>query len=337
MGVVMYPRDGGDASTLMMNADAAMYRAKEAGRNTFRFYAREMNASGEENLALLEGMRQSLEATLRAGPGEGPFSLVYQPKVDLRSGRLFGVEALLRWHHPELGSIPPQRFIPLAEESGLIVPIGDWVLHTACRQVRAWRDAGLAPVTVSVNVSPRQFEEARLVERVAAALAASGLPAGALELEVTESLIMRDLAQSVEKMRELEAMGLSLSIDDFGTGYSSLSALKSFPISRLKIDKSFVSELAENRDDQAIALAVLSLGHRLNLRVIAEGVETAQQCAFLRDHECDEMQGYLYSRPLPPDDMAALMSSGTQWTPQSTVVPAPRRPSAGTHTMPEQR
>jgi diguanylate cyclase (GGDEF)-like protein len=300
MGVVMYPRDGVDPNTLMMNADAAMYRAKELGNNNYQFYAREMNASVEEKLVLLEGLRYALE--------DQQFKLLYQPKLDLRSGRIFGVEALIRWHHPEHGVIPPDRFIGLAEESGLIVAIGDWVMHTACRQNMAWRAAGLAPITISVNVSPRQFEDRSLVGRVADALAASKLPADALEVEVTESLIMRDLSQSIGKMTELKAMGVALSIDDFGTGYSSLSALKSFPISRLKIDKSFVSELADNADDQAIALAVISLGHKLNLRVIAEGVETAQQRDFLRANDCDEMQGYLFSRPVEAEAIARLLA-----------------------------
>ena len=299
MGVVMYPRDGGDPNTLMMNADAAMYRAKEMGKNVFQFYTREMNASVEQKLVLLEGLRGALD--------DGQFHLLYQPKVDLRTGLIIGVESLIRWQHPEHGIISPQRFIGLAEESGLIVAIGEWVLQTACRQNLAWQQAGLAPITISVNVSPRQFEEKRLVERVAHALAESGLDPAHLELEVTESLIMRDLAQSVGKMRELEAMGISLSIDDFGTGYSSLSALKSFPIARLKIDKSFVSELADNPDDQAIAMAVISLGHKLNLRVIAEGVETEQQCNFLRDNECDEMQGYLFSMPVPASKIHSLL------------------------------
>jgi diguanylate cyclase (GGDEF)-like protein/PAS domain S-box-containing protein len=307
MGVVMYPRDGLDASALLMNADAAMYRAKDLGSNNFQFYAREMNASVEEKLVLLEGLRQAVQATLDGPQGGNGFRLLYQPKVDLKDGRIFGVEALIRWQHPEHGMVPPQRFIGLAEESGLIVEIGDWVLREACRQAQAWIDAGLPPVTVSVNVSARQFEEARLVGRVAAALAASGLAPELLELEVTESLIMRDLQKSVEKMRELKTMGVSLSIDDFGTGYSSLSSLKTFPISRLKIDKSFVSELADNPDDQAIAMAVISLGHKLNLRVIAEGVETEQQRAFLRANECDEMQGYLFSRPVPAEEIEAMV------------------------------
>ncbi|MGX4643584.1 bifunctional diguanylate cyclase/phosphodiesterase [Massilia sp. SYSU DXS3249] len=314
MGVVMYPRDGMDANALLMNADAAMYRAKDLGSNNFQFYTREMNASVEEKLVLLDGLRNAVQATIETKAGlstaargaVGQFRLLYQPKVDLKDGAIFGVEALIRWQHPEHGMVPPQRFIGLAEESGLIVEIGDWVVREACRQAQAWIAAGLPPVTMSVNVSARQFEEARLVERVAAALEESGLDPALLELEVTESLIMRDLQKSVAKMRELKAMGVSLSIDDFGTGYSSLSSLKTFPISRLKIDKSFVSELADNPDDQAIAMAVISLGHKLNLRVIAEGVETEQQRAFLRANECDEMQGYLFSKPVPADEIEAL-------------------------------
>ena len=205
--------------------------------------------------------------------------------------------------------VPPPRFIGLAEESGLIVGIGEWVLRTACRQAQLWREAGLDALTVSVNVSARQFEEKRLVERIAGALRDSGLPAGLLEVEVTESAIMRDLARAVDKMREIEAMGVALSIDDFGTGYSSLPALKSFPIERLKIDKSFVADLAHCSDDQAIAMAVISLGHKLGLRVIAEGVETEEQRAFLLANDCDEMQGYLYSRPAPPERIAALLAA----------------------------
>ncbi|MDN4060129.1 EAL domain-containing protein [Massilia sp. YIM B02769] len=312
MGVVMYPRDGADASALLMNADAAMYRAKDLGSNNFQFYAREMNASVEEKLMLLDGLRHAVQETVEGdGAGAGKtgnrFHLLYQPKVDLKTGRIFGVEALIRWHHPEHGVVSPQRFIGLAEESGLIVQIGEWVVRTACRQARTWLACGLPPITVSVNVSARQFEESRLVERVAAALQDSGLPPELLELEVTESLIMRDLQKAVDKMRELKAMGVSLSVDDFGTGYSSLSALKSFPISRLKIDKSFVSELAENPDDQAIAMAVISLGHKLNLKVIAEGVETEQQCAFLRANECDEMQGYLFSKPVTAGEIEDMV------------------------------
>ena len=303
MGVAVYPRDGDTPTTLMMNADAAMYRAKELGSNNFQFYARAMNASVEDKLALLDGLRHALD--------DGQFLLLYQPKLDLRSGRLYGVEALIRWQHPEHGLVAPQRFIGLAEQSGLIVPIGQWVLATACAQLRAWQDAGMAPLTMSVNVSPRQFEDAGLVGDVAAALRAHAIDPALLELEVTESLIMRDLAAAVEKMAALKAMGVTLSVDDFGTGYSSLSALKSFPISTLKIDRSFVRDLADSADDQAIATAVISLGHKLHLRVLAEGVETEQQRRFLLDNDCDDMQGYLFSRPVSADAIAELIRTHT--------------------------
>jgi diguanylate cyclase (GGDEF)-like protein len=299
IGVAVYPRDACDADTLMMHADAAMYRAKESGKNNCKFYTSEMNAGLEEKLALTEGLRKAVE--------EGQLSLAYQPKVCLESGGMFGVEALLRWQHPQRGAISPAQFIPLAEENGLIIPIGEWALREACRQARAWQDAGLPPVVVSVNVSARQFDDPRLVERVAAALEWSGLCPQWLELEVTESMIMRDAAQSVAKMRELEAMGIALAIDDFGTGYSSLAALKSFPISRLKIDQSFVRDLAGSADDQAITCAIISLSHQLNMRVIAEGVETEQQRSFLRQHGCDEFQGYLFSRPVPPQEITAML------------------------------
>jgi diguanylate cyclase (GGDEF)-like protein/PAS domain S-box-containing protein len=299
IGVAVYPNDGGDAGTLLMNADAAMYRAKELGKNNIQFYTREMNASIEEKLVLLEGLRCALD--------DGQFRLVYQPKVDLRTGRVFGVEALVRWDHPEHGVIGPDRFIPLAEESGMIIALGDWVLRSACAQNRAWQRAGLAPLRISVNVSPRQFEDPQLVERVQRALADSGLAAEWLELEVTEGVIMRDLQQAVAKMAAVRAMGVSLSIDDFGTGYSSLSALKSFPISTLKIDKSFVRDLGRSSGDEAIASSIIGLAHRLKLRVIAEGVETEQQRSFLRENGCDEMQGYLFSRPLPPEQLALLL------------------------------
>jgi EAL domain-containing protein (putative c-di-GMP-specific phosphodiesterase class I) len=244
---------------------------------------------------------------LRNALDDGQFRLVYQPKVDLHTGRVFGVEALVRWDHPEHGTIGPDRFIPLAEESGMIIALGEWILRSACRQARAWQDAGLPPLCVSVNVSPRQFEEARLVERVQLALKDSGLAPQWLELEVTEGVIMRDLQQAVGKMAQVRAMGVALSIDDFGTGYSSLSALKSFPISTLKIDKSFVRDLGRSSGDEAIASSIIGLAHRLRLRVIAEGVETEQQRSFLRENGCDEMQGYLFSRPLPPQQLESLL------------------------------
>ncbi|MET0265286.1 MAG: EAL domain-containing protein [Duganella sp.] len=299
IGVALGPHDGGDAETLLMHADAAMYRAKEAGKNNYQFYTREMNFSIEQKLQLMDGLRGALE--------QQQFRLVYQPKVELQTGRIFGAEALVRWDHPEQGVVGPDRFIPLAEESGMIIALGEWVLRTSCRQNQAWQDAGMAPLRISVNVSPRQFEEQGLVQRVARALADSGMEAQWLELEVTEGVIMRDLPQALEKMAQLRAMGVSLSIDDFGTGYSSLSALKSFPISTLKIDKSFVRDLGRSDGDEAIASSIIALAHRLKLRVIAEGVETEQQRSFLADNGCDELQGYLISRPVPPERLAQML------------------------------
>jgi diguanylate cyclase (GGDEF)-like protein len=298
MGSATYPGDGDDTATLLMNADAAMYRAKELGRNNYQLYTAEMNSKIHERFALQEGLRNAL--------ARHELFLAYQPQIDLRSGRIFGVEALLRWQHPELGLITPTEFVPMAEESGLIVPIGDWVFRTACNQNKAWQDAGLPPTLMSVNVSARQFKEGNLVKRVAYALQESGMEAQYLELELTESLIMQDLQKAVATMRELGAMGVKLSIDDFGTGYSSLSALKSFPIVRLKLDQLFVRDLPQREDDKAIAMAVISLGHKLNLKVLAEGVETEQQLAFLRDNDCDEMQGYHFSKPVSPQEIEHL-------------------------------
>jgi diguanylate cyclase (GGDEF)-like protein len=299
MGVASYPRDADGVHALLMNADAAMYRAKELGRNSYEFYSGEMNTKSQEKLTLQDGLREAI--------ARNELMLLYQPQVDLRSGQITGVEALIRWQHPELGMVSPVTFIPLAEETGLIVPIGEWVLRTACRQNKAWQDAGTRPIIVSVNVSARQFKEGNLVERVARALRETGLEARYLELELTESLIMQNLQLAVATMRDLQAMGVWLSIDDFGTGYSSLSALKSFPIVRLKIDRSFVRDIPGDEDDKAITTAMISLGHKLNLKVVAEGVETDGQLAFLRDNECDEMQGYHFSRPVPVAEIENLL------------------------------
>lgn len=300
MGLAMYPANGTDTDTLLMNADAAMYRAKELGRNGYQFYTNDMNLKIQEKLALQDGLRNAI--------ARSEFRLLYQPQVDLNSRQIVGVEALIRWQHPKLGMISPIDFIPLAEETGLIVQIGDWVIYTACRQSKAWQDAGMQPITMSVNISARQFRERNLVSRVAQALQETGLEAKYLELELTESLIMQDVDQAIVKMNELQAMGVQLSIDDFGTGYSSLSALKNFPIMRLKIDKSFVRDIPNDEDGNAVATAVISLGHKLNLKVIAEGVETEEQQTFLRDNDCDEMQGYHFSRPVPAADIERLFS-----------------------------
>jgi EAL domain-containing protein (putative c-di-GMP-specific phosphodiesterase class I) len=235
--------------------------------------------------------------------------LFYQPQIDLRTGRIFACEALIRWMHPTLGLVPPDKFIPLAEEAGLIAPIGDWVLYQACRQNKAWQDAGLPHAAICVNVSARQFMDKNWVGRVADALAKSGMDAAYLELELTESLIMQDAGQAVATMKELQVLGVNLSIDDFGTGYSSLSALKRFPVGRLKIDKSFIDDLPDDENDRAVARAVISLGRSLNLRVIAEGVETEAQVEFLRENNCDEAQGYYFSKPLAAGDIEAVLKA----------------------------
>jgi diguanylate cyclase (GGDEF)-like protein/PAS domain S-box-containing protein len=299
-GVANYPDDGTDVDTLLAHADAAMYRAKEIGRDNFQFYTPELNAKVHDKFLLQEDLRSAVQAR--------EFVLHYQPLVDMRSNRVFAVEALIRWNHPTLGLIPPAKFIPIAEESGLIGPIGDWVLREACRQNKAWQDAGLPPIIMCVNVSARQFREKNWVGSVVSALHDSGLDAEYLELELTESLIMQDLDQAVATMRELQVLGVQLSIDDFGTGYSSLSALKNFPVARLKIDRSFISDLPHDEHDKAVAAAVISLGQKLNLRVVAEGVETDEQIAFLRENNCDEMQGYRFSKPLAPEALETLLA-----------------------------
>jgi diguanylate cyclase (GGDEF)-like protein/PAS domain S-box-containing protein len=304
LGLARYPADGEDAQTLLMNADAAMYRAKELGRNNYQFYTAEMNIKVHERLRRREQLGVALD--------EGQFRLVYQPQIDARTGAVFGVEALLRWDHPVEGTISPADFIPIAEETGLIVPIGDWVLETACAQNRRWQDEGLPPITMSVNVSAHQFLRRGWIEQVAKALARTGLAPHYLELELTESLIMRDLDGSIETMQRLQQMGVRLSIDDFGTGYSSLSALKHFPVGRLKIDKSFVRELPHGEDDKAIAIAVISLGQRLNLSVIAEGVETQEQVDFLADNNCHEIQGYHFSKPVSPGEIQSMLRGARQ-------------------------
>jgi diguanylate cyclase (GGDEF)-like protein/PAS domain S-box-containing protein len=299
IGIANYPDDGGDADTLMANADAAMYRAKEVGRDNFQFYTPELNTKVHGKFLLQEELRNAV--------ARSEFVLHYQPQIDLRTGRAFAVEALIRWNHPRLGAVPPMQFIPLAEETGLIVPIGDWVLHEACRQDKAWQDAGLPPMAVSVNVSARQFKEKNLIHRIVRALTDSGLEAKYLELELTESLIMQDVKLAVATMKDLKSLGVQLSIDDFGTGYSSLNALKTFPVTRLKIDKSFIDGLLDDENDRAVASAIISLGQTLNMRVIAEGVESDAQAAFLRNINCDEMQGYLFSKPLPPQEVEDLL------------------------------
>jgi diguanylate cyclase (GGDEF)-like protein/PAS domain S-box-containing protein len=298
-GIAGYPADGGDADTLIRHAEIAMYRAKEAGRHTLRFYLASMNERATERLALVYAMREALEAN--------QFELHYQPQIALADGAVIGMEALIRWSHPELGMIRPDRFIGLAEDTGLIVPIGTWALRTACRQTALWQQAGHAPLRIAVNLSARQFHDTGLVKMVAQALAESKLPASCLELELTESLMMENVERAMETMHELKAMGVKLAIDDFGTGYSSLAYLKRFPMDVLKIDQSFVRDIENDASSAAMVGAIISLAHELGVRVIAEGVETAAQLAFLHYRNCDEAQGYLYSRPLAGADFLRML------------------------------
>jgi len=298
VGISIYPEDGEDAVTLIKNADAAVYHAKEMGRNNFQFFAKDMNARA---FAVL-----SLESNLRRAVEQQQFVLHFQPQLN-RTGDVVGLEALVRWQHPETGLVPPGQFIPIAEERGLIVPIGDWVLREACRQNRAWQEAGLVSVPVGVNVSALQFRQPDFPDKVAAVLSDTGLAPEFLELEITESVIMHGAEAAIETVRRLKAMGVKLSIDDFGTGYSSLSYLKKFPIDRLKLDQSFVRGLPSNPDDLAITWAVLGMARALKLKVIAEGVETKAQMDCLFSGDCDEVQGYYFSKPLPADDIAQFL------------------------------
>jgi len=293
----------------------AMYLANEDGKNGFRFFTKEVKIPSIEHL--------TLESALRRALARDQFALHYQPKVDMATGQITGVEALLRWTHPDLGVLPPAQFIPLAEETGLIVPIGRWVLKEACAQNMAWQRCGLRPVSMAVNLSPRQFVDEHLLQDIDEALAASGMSAVLLQLEVTESMVMRNVSRAVKVLDAIQRRGIRLAIDDFGTGYSSMSLMKQFPIDTIKIDRSFVRDLPDDSEDRAIAQAIISMGKALGLTVVAEGVETAEQEIFLRDHACDEMQGFLFSKPLPPWQVADLLR------PASLVVSPPLQPAAG--------
>ena len=300
VGVSLYPTDGIDAETLIQNADTAMYRAKEQGRDNYQLYAPAMNSRAAERLSLENRLRQALQ--------NDELVLHYQPIVDLRNGRVRGAEALLRWRHPERGLLAPAEFISLAEVSGLISPIGRWVLRTACAQAREWQTLVNPRFTMSVNLSPRQFLQTDLVSQVAGALSSSGLDAGSLDLEITESNAMENAEVTVNTLWELRRLGVGISMDDFGTGYSSLNYLKRFPIDRVKLDRSFVRDVVTNPEDGAIVRAVISMAHTLRLVVAAEGVENEGQLAFLRQHRCDEMQGFLFSPPVEPAEFQTLLT-----------------------------
>jgi diguanylate cyclase (GGDEF)-like protein len=300
IGVSVYPQDGTEATTLLSNADAAMYRAKELGRNRFQFFTADVHDRVRN--------RMELESSLRLAIERHEFELHYQPQVALDTGAIVGMEALIRWRHPEKGLIAPAHFIPFAEESGLIIPIGQWVLEEACRQNKAWQDAGLPHLPVSVNMSVKQCEQEDVNEVVQRALHQSGLEPRYLELEITESVSMADPERSVPLMERLKSLGVVLAIDDFGTGFSNLSYLRRFPVDRLKIDLSFVREIATDMSSLAISEAIITLSHSLDLKVVAEGVETEEQIALLGSRDCDYIQGYYFSPPVPAKQLEALLS-----------------------------
>lgn len=298
IGISLSPNDGVDSQTLLRAADMAMFRAKEQGRNNYQFYHPALNSNAHERFSLETGLRQALVRE--------EFLLHYQPQVDLGTGQIIGVEALLRWKHPDRGLVSPAKFIPLAEDTGLIVPIGEWVLRTACAQAKSWQTSGFDDIKITVNLSGRQFQQNNLIETIREILRETGLDHRCLELELTES-VMQNSETTIAMLRELTRMGIDISIDDFGTGYSSLSYLKRFPIRTLKIDQSFVRNVTTNADDPTIIKAIISLAHSLRLRAIAEGVETEEQLQFLRSLECDGMQGFLLSPPLPADEMIKFL------------------------------
>jgi len=304
IGITVFPLDDTDVDNLLRNADTAMYQAKSDGKNAFRFYTAEMNVAIRSRLEIENGLRQALR--------DGQLVLHYQPQVQVDSGRVVGVEALVRWQHPEQGLVPPATFIPVAEESGLIEPIGEWVLTTACRQIQAWRAAGVGDIKVAVNLSARQFRKPNLLDVVRGILVETGVDQcpWLLELELTESMVMHDIERNVVTMQRLREMGVLLSIDDFGTGYSSLSYLKRFPVNMLKIDRSFIDGVISDAEDAVIAMAIVGLAHNMKLGVIAEGVETAEQWNWLRVAHCDEAQGYHFSPPLPAAELEPLLRAG---------------------------
>lgn len=310
IGIAMYPDDGIDVDTLITNADAAMYHSKSHGKNKYEFYAQSMNKHTLERLTMENQLRKALD--------HKEFILNYQPVFSLKNDVMVGVEALIRWHNPDLGMVSPADFIPLAEETGLIIDIGEWVLNTACQQHRRWINAGFPPLRMAVNLSPRQFQHQGLITTIQQVLERSGMDPDYLDLELTENLIMQDREQSIEALRTLRDMRLRLSVDDFGTGYSSLSYLKRLPITVLKIDRSFIMDIPQNRDDIAITKAIIAMAHSLNLEVIAEGVETEEQLSFLREQGCEEVQGFLLGRPQTEDRITKLLEQQTRLAIETT-------------------
>ena len=304
IGIAIYPFDGTDSEILLKNADAALYRAKEQNRNNYQFYNSVMNSQASELLTVEHSLHEALE--------QQQFVVHYQPQVNIAAGKITQMEALVRWQHPQQGFMSPETFIPLAEENGLIIPIGEWVLKTACAQNKAWQNAGLPPISVAVNLSARQFQQPNLVDMVARVLSETNLEPKLLELEITESVAMKNVEYTRAILWELHQMGVRIALDDFGTGYSSLSYLKKLPLHKLKIDKSFVFDLTNDPNDAGIIASIVALGKILNLKVIAEGVETVEHKELLRSLRCKYMQGYFFSRPLSAEDAAHLLQN-SEW------------------------
>jgi diguanylate cyclase (GGDEF)-like protein len=302
IGISVSPGDGSDPDALLKNADTAMYRAKESGRNAYQFFMPQMHEHAMQ--------RMQLEARLRGALDRGEYLLHYQPKVDLKTGQISGMEALLRWQPTGQPLVSPADFIPILEETGLIVPVGEWVVSAVCAQIRQWQADGLAPPPVAINLSARQFRQKQLDVVIGDLLAASGVDPGLLEFELTESILMSDSEAAVQTLRNMKARGIRLSVDDFGTGYSSLAYLKRFALDALKIDRAFIRDVSTDPDDATIALAIIHLAHSLKLKVVAEGVETREQVAFLQTHACDEMQGFYFAKPLPAEQMACALREG---------------------------
>jgi EAL domain-containing protein (putative c-di-GMP-specific phosphodiesterase class I) len=302
IGVSVYPDDGMDSETLIKNADTAMYQAKENGRQSYQFFKPAMNVRAVE--------RQSIEESLRTALQRDEFSVHYQPKINIQTGRISGAEALLRWTHPTQGPISPARFIPVAEDCGLILPIGNWVLREACKQARAWMDAKLPLATIAVNISAIEFRDDRFLDGVFKILEETLLDPQYLELELTESVLMKHVESTKSILNALREKGIQLAVDDFGTGYSSLSYLRKFSIDAIKIDQSFIRQITTAPDDTTIVTAMIGMGRSLKLRVVAEGVETQQELDFLKVHHCEEAQGYYFSRPVPPQQFAKLLKAG---------------------------
>jgi diguanylate cyclase (GGDEF)-like protein len=300
IGIAIYPTDGQEPEALLAAADAAMYRAKESQRNTYQFFTAQMNQDLRSRAQLGLELHRALE--------RDEFRLFYQPKIDLHTGRICGAEALLRWLHPERGVVPPSDFIPTLEDTGLVVPVGDWVLRRACEEVQAWRDSGVGPVPVAVNLSARQFRQPDLDMRIRSIVAGAGIEAGLIELEITESQLMHDPDQAIKVLTNLQAAGIRIAVDDFGTGYSSLAYLTRLPLAALKIDRSFVAHLLTDEAEATIVRTIVDMAKSLGLTVIAEGVETKSQSAFLRGLGCEQAQGYLFGRPMPADDFRRLLA-----------------------------